>query len=176
MKKYIAGSWTVLKNYLFIMLFFYLFYVGFYKKADLFSIALFIVMEMLIYYELVHYVSKDNRVFGKTSPLNGLLYGLAAVIPFVIIQIIVTNINIDLSAYKIDFNRLRVSLAKGFMAPMLFIIHKGHNSLLSYAIGWGSIVLASFLGYFAGYKHFDLNLHIRKLFGLQPKANNKQKR
>lgn len=175
MKKYIAGSWTVLKNYLFVMLFFYLFYVGFYKYAGLFSIALFIVMEFLIYFEMVHYVSKDDRVFGKASPLNGLLYGLIAIIPFVIIQIIVININIDLSASQIDFNVLKSSIAKGFMAPMLFIIQKGNNSLLAYIIGWGSIVLASFLGYLAGYKHFDLSMHIRKLFGLQPKAN-KQKR
>ena len=52
---------------------------------------------------------------------------------------------------------------------MLFIANLEHYSIGGYIIAWFTIVLAAFLGYFSGYKGFDLNTFIRRLFGLQPK-------
>jgi hypothetical protein len=167
MKKYLYGSWTVLKNYLFAMIFFYLFIVGFYTKSGLFSVAIFIVMFLLIYNELVHLTGIDKRKFGAVRLYEGAVYGLIAVMPFAIIQIIISQLNLSIKG--IDFFVLRSNLMKGFLAPMLFIARSMHYSLAGYIIAWSTIVLAAFLGYFAGCKGFDLSVFTRKLFGLQPR-------
>ena len=65
MKKYLSGSWAVIKNYLFGMIFFFIFFVGFYSKASLFSIAIFIIVISLIYFELTHYAGMDKRRYGS---------------------------------------------------------------------------------------------------------------
>ena len=167
MKKYLHGSWNVIKNYLFGMLFFYIFYIGFYGKSTLFSIGIYIIMVLLIYNEMAHYVGKDKRKFGKNTLFDGAIYGLIAIAPFTLIQIIIYFLNFDFTWIKFDV--FKMTMIKGFMAPMLFIIKGLGNSILAYMAAWASLILFSFLGYFAGCKGFELSMHIRKLVGLSPK-------
>lgn len=168
MKKYLSGSWVVFKNYLIAMIFFYIFYVGLYNFAAIYSIAIFIIMASLIYFELVHYAGFDKRKYGKIRPYEGAIYGLIAVLPLIIIQIIISQLNLDTSL--LNFAILKGNLIKGFVAPMLFIAKLfAYKYIWSYAIAWFSIVLIAFLGYYSGYKNFDLGAFIRKLFGMQPK-------
>lgn len=176
MKKYLSGGWAVLKNYIFAMIFFYIFFVGFYSKASLFSIAIFIVMIFLIYHELAHYAGVDKRRYGKISLLDGVWYGLIAIAPIVLIQVVISFLNFEFEV--VNFQILKWNLIKGFAAPMLFIAKAGGYKLAGYAAAWSTMVLVSFLGYYAGSKGFDLNAYVRKLFGLQPKqktAHNKRK-
>jgi hypothetical protein len=168
MKKYLSGSWAVLKNYLFAMFFFYIFYVGLYKIAFIYSIAVFLIMAILMYFELVHYVGFDKRKYASIRPYEGAIYGLIAILPIIIIQIIISQLNLNTS--PLDFETLKGNIIKGFVAPMLFIARMfGYNHIWSYAIAWSSIVIIAFLGYFSGYKNFDLGAFIRKLFGIQPR-------
>lgn len=174
MKKYLAGGWSVIKNYIFAMIFFYIFYAGFYSKASLFSIFIFIIMVFLIYGELAHKAGVDKRKYGQIRYYDGAIYGLVAIAPFVLIQVIISQLN--LSFEMINFAVLRTNLVKAFAAPMLFIAKSVHYSVGGYALAWASIVLISFLGYFAGYKNFDLDAFIRKLFGLQPRKPKQHKK
>ena len=174
MKKYLYGSLAILKYYLFVMVFFFIFIVGFYSKAGYFSIATFIILIPLIYYEMTNYVGFDKRKFGEIRPYEGAIYGLLAIAPFVIIQILILLINpqLDLSFISptIQYDTLKLTLVKVFVAPMLFIPKiAGYTSVWGYIIAWFTIVLSAFLGYFSGYKGFDLGAFTRKLFGMQPK-------
>jgi hypothetical protein len=174
MKKYLSGSLTILKNYLFAMIFFFIFFVGFYSKASLYSIAIFIIMVMLIYFELTHYASVDKRRYGSIRLYEGAIYGLLAIVPFVIIQIIISQLNLSITG--VNFDVLKENLVKGFVAPMLFIAKLGHYSIWGYIVAWSTIVITAFLGYFSGYKGFDLSAFIRQLFGLQPRKRSTTKR
>jgi len=184
MKKYLSGSWAVIKNYLFGMIFFFIFIIGFYKWASLFSIAIFIIMIPLLYFELTHYEGIEKRRDGSVKPYQGAIYGLLAIAPFVILQIIISQLNIqgivsqlNLNLPAINYVVLKQSLIKCFAAPMLFIAKLGGYSIWSYALAWSTMVLTAFLGYFSGYKEFDLGAFIRKTLGLQPRekrtTNNK---
>ncbi|MHB8064834.1 MAG: hypothetical protein ACYDG2_19790 [Ruminiclostridium sp.] len=174
MKKYLSGSWAIIKNYLFAMIFFYIFFVGFFSKTSLFSVAIFIIMITLIYFELTHYASVDKRRYGSIRLYEGAIYGLLAIVPFILIQIIISQLNLSIS--NVNFSTLRGNLVKGFVAPMLFIAKLGHYTIWGYMMAWSSIVIASFLGYFSGYKGFDLSVFFRRLFGLQPKKKSMTKR
>lgn len=174
MKKYLSGGWTVIKNYLFAMIFFYIFFVGFYSKASLFSIAIFIIMVLLIYNELAHLTGVDKRKYGSVKFYDGAIYALIGIAPIVIIQIIISQLNLSFDV--INFDVLKVNLVKGLVAPMLFIAKLTQYKLLGYIIAWATIVLISFLGYFAGYKGFELDAFIRKLFGLQPRTRKPNKK
>lgn len=174
MKKYLSGSWTVIKNYLFAMIFFCIFFMGFYSKASLFSIAIFIIMVLLIYSELAHLTGVDKRKYGSVKFYDGAIYALIGIAPIVIIQIVISQLNFNFET--INFEVLKVNLVKGFVAPMLFIVKLAHYSLLGYILSWSTIVLIAFLGYFAGYKGFDLSEFTRKLFGLQPRQKKPTKK
>ncbi|PYG87998.1 hypothetical protein LY28_01708 [Ruminiclostridium sufflavum DSM 19573] len=181
MKKYLSGSFAVLKYYFFVMIFFYVFIVGFSSVAAYFSIATFIILIPLIYYEMANYTGFDKRRFGRVRPYEGAIYGLLAIAPLVIIQIVLflTAPHFDLSFISADikYDKLRLSLVKLFVAPMLFIPKiAGYTSIWGYAAAWLTIVLSAFLGYFSGYKGFDLGAFIRGILGLQPKKDNKNKR
>ena len=167
MKKYLHGGWNVIKNYLFGMLFFYIFYIGFYGKAALFSIGIFVIMALLIYHEMAHYVGKDKRLYGNNTPYDGAIYGLIGIAPFILIQIIIYLLNFEFTWIRFDI--FKMTMIKGFMAPMLFIVKGLGYSIWSFIIGWASLVLFAFLGYFAGVKGFDLSMHVRKLVGLSPR-------
>jgi hypothetical protein len=175
MKKYLSGSWSIIKNYFFGMIFFFLFFVGLYSKASLYSIAIFIVMGSLIYFELVHYAGFDKRRYGSIRPYEGAIYGLLAVLPFVIIQIILSQLNLHID--QVDFATLKLSMIKGIAAPMLFILKAiGYSNPWSYVAAWSSIVIIAFLGYYSGFKNFDLDAYLRRLVGLQPKQKNTNKK
>lgn len=177
MKKYLSGGWAVLKNYIFAMIFFYIFFIGFYTKASLFSILIFIVMITLIYYELVHRVGVDKRRYGVVKPIDGVIYALYAITPMILLQIVI--LFLDLNIPYINFEILKVNLIKGLVAPMLFIAKLGGYKLPGYIAAWGTIVLIAYLGYLSGYKDFDLNAFVRRLFGLQPRkkpTTNKKRR
>lgn len=177
MKKYLAGSWAVIKNYLFGLLFYFIFFIGFYKWPSPYSIAIFIIMIPLLYFELTHYEGVEKRRDGKSSPYQGAIYGLLAIVPFVILQIIISLLDIKgilsivnpNAASVINYATLKQNLIKSFVAPMLFIAKMGGYSIWGYALAWSTIVLTAFLGYFSGYKDFDLGAVIRKTLGLQPK-------
>lgn len=185
MKKYLSGSWAVMKNYLFGMIFFFIFIIGFYKWVSIYSIAIFIIMIPLLYFELTHYEGVEKRRDGNVKPYQGAIYGLLAILPFVLLQIIISQLDIKgiftsfnmKAADSINYSMLKQSLIKGFVAPMLFIARQGGYTVWSYALAWSTIVLTSFLGYFSGYKGFDLSEFIRKALGLQPRkkgtTNNK---
>ncbi len=168
MKKYLSGGWAVLKNYIFAMIFFYIFFIGFYSRASLFSIAIFIVMVFLIYFELTHQAGVDKRRYGGINPADGIIYGLLAIAPMVLLQIIISFLSFE-STEVFDFGRLQVNLIKGFSAPMLFIARLGGYSLPGYIIAWATIVIVAALGYYSGFKNFDLSAYTRQLFGLQPR-------
>jgi len=177
MKKYLSGGWAVLKNYIFSMIFFYIFFVGFYKWASLFSILIFIVMITLIYYELTHQAGVDKRRYGDVKPIDGVIYGLIAITPMVIIQIVISFLSLDIP--YVNYEILQANLIKGFVAPMLFIAKLGGYSLLGYMAAWATIVLVAYLGYLSGYKGFDINAYVRRALGLQPKkrpTNNNRRR
>ncbi len=177
MKKYFTGAWAVFKNYLFAMIFFYIFFIGFYSKASLFSIAIFIVMIFLIYSELHHLTGVDKRRYGSVKLTDSIIYALIAIAPMVLLQIIISFLSFE--SPIINFDVLKLNLIKGLAAPMLFIAKLGGYQVPGYIAAWATIVIMSFLGYFAGYKAFDLNAFIRRLFGLQPKkrpTTNKKRR
>ncbi len=181
MKKYLHGSWTIIKYYLFVMIFYYVFIVGFYSKAAFFSIATFIVLIPLIYYEMTNYVGYDKRQFGKVRPYEGAIYGLLAIVPFVIIQLLILLIipQIDFSFISSEINdyQLKLTLVKVFVAPMLFIPKiAGYSSVWGYVAAWFTIILSAFLGYYSGYKGFDLGAFTRKIFGMQPKKKGTKRR
>ena len=177
MKKYLSGSWVVFKNYLIAMIFFYIFYVGLYNFAAIYSVAIFIIMASLIYFELVHYAGFDKRKYGKIRPYEGAIYGLLAVLPIIIIQFIISQLNLDAIISQLNFDTsslnletLKVNMIKAFVAPILFVAKLfGYKYIWSYAVAWSLIVLIAFLGYYSGYKNFDLGAFMRKLFGMQPK-------
>jgi hypothetical protein len=176
MKKYLSGSWMVLKNYIFAMIFFYIFFIGFYSKASLFSIAIFIIMIFLMYHELNHYAGVDKRKYGSIRVTDGIIYALIAILPMIVLQIIISFLNFNFEV--VNFQILKWNLIKGLAAPMLFITKAGGYQIPGYIAAWSTVVLVAFLGYLSGYKGFDLNAFIRRLFGLQPKqtASNKKKR
>ncbi len=167
MKKYLSGSWAVLKTYLIAMLIFYIFFVGFYKRLSLYSIFVFVIMIAFLYAELHHLTGVDKRKYGSVKFYDGAIYGILAVIPFAIIQIIISFL--DLSIKDVNFPVLRANLIKGLAAPMLFIEKSMGYSVIGYIVAWFTIILFSFLGYFAGYKKFDVTEYIRKMLGLQPR-------
>lgn len=173
MKKYITGGWAVFKNYIFAMIFFYIFFIGFYSKAGLFSVLIFLVLVLLLYSEMAHRAGVDKRKYGRVQPIDGVLYGAIAVAPVIVLQLVILLLSFDLTV--INFETLKFNLIKGLAAPMLFIARAGGYSVWGYAIAWAAIVLFSGLGYFAGYKGFDLNAYVRKLFGLQPRKVNTKK-
>jgi|GEM_PF-3042805 len=168
MKRYMSGGWAVLKNYMFAMIFFYIFFIGFYSRAWLFSIAIFIVMLFLIYYELTHQAGVDKRRYGGINPTDGIVYGLLAIAPMVLMQIIVSFLSFE-STQVFSFERLQINLLKGLVAPMLFIAKLGGYKLPGYIMAWSTIVIIAALGYYSGYKNFDLSAYTRQLFGLQPR-------
>jgi len=130
---------------------------------------------MLIYSELAHLVGVDKRRYGNVKFYDGAIYALIGIAPIIIIQIIISQLN--LSSDVINFDVLKVNLVKGFVAPMLFIVKLvGYSSIWGYVLAWSTIVLAAFLGYFAGYKKFELDTFIRKLFGLQPRKKKPAKK
>lgn len=178
MKKYLSGGWSVIKNYLFAMIFFYIFFIGFYSKAALFSILIFIIMIPLVYGEMAHKAGVDKRKYGLARPYEGAIYGLLAVLPVIIIQLVISQLKLTIEG--INFAVLQLNLIKGFSAPMLFLVKIfGYSNWWSYAISWGLLVIICFLGYFAGYKNFEISEKIRKLLGLQPrqrKPKNKNRR
>ncbi len=167
MKKYLYGSWAVIKSYLISMLIFYIFFLGFYKRLSLFSVFVFVIMIAFIYAELHHLTGVDKRRHGSVKYYDGLIYGILAVIPFAIIQVIISFL--DLSIKGVNFQMLKANLIKGLAAPMLFIEKSMHYSVVGYSVAWFTVILISFLGYFAGYKKFDVTEYTRKLFGLQPR-------
>ncbi|EPR08019.1 hypothetical protein [Ruminiclostridium papyrosolvens] len=167
MKKYLYGSWAVIKSYLIAMLIFYIFFLGFYKRLSLFSVFVFVIMIAFIYAELHHLTGVDKRRHGSVKYYDGLIYGILAVIPFAIIQVIISFL--DLSIKGVNFQMLKANLIKGLAAPMLFIEKSMHYSVVGYSVAWFTVILISFLGYFAGYKKFDVTEYTRKLFGLQPR-------
>lgn len=181
MKKYLSGSWTIVKYYLFVMIFYYIFIVGFFSIPGYFSIATFIVLIPLIYYEMTNYVGYDKRQFGEIRPYEGAIYGLFAIAPFAIIQIllflIVPHLDLSFISADINFNVLKYTLVKIFVAPMLFIPKLvGYSSIWGYVLAWFTVILSAFLGYFSGYKGFDLGAFTRRLFGLQPKKKSTTKK
>lgn len=173
MKKYLYGSWIVIKNYLFALIFFFIFYLGFYSKASLYSILIFLIMFLLMYNDMVKLAGKDKRKYGFVRFYDGALYALLGIIPFVILQIIISLLKINNEI--IDFNVLKGSLLKVFVAPMLFAAKLLHYSVWGYALAWALLILIGFVGYFSGYKGFDLYEYIRKLFGLEPRHMKRRK-
>ncbi len=167
MKKYLSGSWAVLKSYLIAMLIFYIFFVGMYKRLSLFSVFVFVIMILFIYAELHHLTGVDKRRFDSIKYYDGAIYGLLAVIPPAIIQVIISFLNLSIKG--VNFPVLRGNLIKGLAAPMLFIEKSMNYSVIGYIVAWFTVILISFLGYFAGYKKFDITEQVRKLVGLQPR-------
>lgn len=167
MKKYLYGSWIVLKNYLFALVFFFIFFIGFYSKASLYSILVFLIMSMLMYNDLVRLAGVDKRRYGFVRLYEGAIYALLAITPFVLLQIITSLISIPNNV--VDFTVLRGSLLKVYVAPMLFFAKLLHYSVWGFIVSWISLVLIAFLGYFSGYMGFDLYAYIRKQVGLEPK-------
>lgn len=181
MKKYLSGSWAIIKYYIFAMIFFYIFIIGFYKTPAYFSIAIFIIFIPLIYFDMTNYVGYDKRQFGEIRPYEGAIYGLIAVVPFVIIQIllffIVPQLDLSFISPSINYSYLRISCVKFFVAPMLFIPRiAGYFSIWGYVVAWFTIILSAFLGYFSGYKGFDLSAFIRQTLGMQPKKKGRKPR
>lgn len=181
MKKYLSGSWAIVKYYLFVMIFYYIFIIGFYSIPGYFSIATFIVLIPLIYYEMTNYVGFDKRQFGKVRPYEGAVYGLLAIAPFAIIQIllflIVPHIDLSFISADIKYDVLKYTLVKVFVAPMLIVPKLvGYYSIWGYVLAWFTVILSAFLGYFSGYKGFDLGAFTRRLFGLEPKKKSTTKR
>lgn len=175
MKKYLTGGWAVFKNYIFAMIFFYIFFIGFYSRASLFSIGIFLIMILLLYSEMAHRAGVDKRKYGSAKSIDGMLYGMISVAPVIILQFIISMLDFNFTV--VNFDVLKLNLIKGLAAPMLFIAKAGGYSVAGYAIAWAAIVFFSGIGYFAGTKGFDLNAYIRRLFGLQPrKANTKKHR
>ena len=167
MKKYLSGSWAVIKTYLIAMLIFYIFFVGFYKRLGLYSVFVFVIMISFLYAELQHLTGVDKRRYGSVKYYDGAIYGILGVIPFAICQVIISFL--DLSIKDVNFPVLKGNLIKGLAAPMLFIEKSMHYSVAGYIVAWFVIVLISFLGYFAGYKKFDITEYVRKMLGLQPR-------
>ncbi|WP_242855612.1 hypothetical protein [Ruminiclostridium josui] len=124
-------------------------------------------MIAFIYAELHYLTGVDKRRYGSVKYYDGAIYGILAVVPFVIIQIIISFL--DLSIEGINFMVLKANLIKGLAAPMLFISKSMHYSVVGYIIAWFTVILISFLGYYAGFKKFDITEYIRKLLGLQPR-------
>ncbi len=181
MKKYLSGSWAIVKYYLFVMVFYYIFIVGFYSVPGYFSIATFIVLIPLIYYEMTNYVGFDKRQFGGIRPFEGAIYGLLAIAPFALIQIllflIVPHLDLSFISADIKYDVLKYAVVKVFIAPMLFIPKLvGYSSIWGYVLAWFTVILSAFLGYFSGYKGFDLGSFTRSLFGLQPKKKSTTKK
>ncbi len=176
MKKYLSGSWSVFKNYLFVIIIFFIFIISLYSKASWFSIPLFILMSLFIYSEMSHKAGVDKRRYGSIKLIDSVLYALIAIAPMIIIQIIISSLQIESTV--LDVSILKANLTKAVAAPMLFIAKAGGYSIYSYALAWSTIVLMSFLGYYAGSKGFDLNEYVRQLLGLKPKQKtvNKNKR
>jgi hypothetical protein len=133
----------------------------------LYSIFIFIIMVLFMYAELHHLTGVDKRRFGSVRSYDGAIYGFLAVIPFGIIQIIVSLLNLSIKDVK--FPVLRANLIKGLAAPMLFIAKLMHYSAIGYIVAWCIVILMAFLGYYAGYKKFDITEYTRKLLGLQPR-------
>ncbi len=164
MKQYIKTGGKILYDYAMSLIIFVVFLYPFigltgenlYTWLPLYCIIVFIFTFILIYADMKALAIKEKKPQYELNPypLKGLVYGLLAIIPVILIIGMLSLIRFD-SSIADRISHLAINTLLG---PMYFIIGWMKESILGYAAAILVIPILAMLGYLAGY----YGIHIMK--------------
>ncbi len=162
MKQYIKTGGKILYDYAMSLIIFVVFlypFIGLAKEnlytwLPLYCIIVFIFTFLLIYTDMKALAVKEKKPQYELSPypLKGLVYGLFAIIPVVLVTGVLSLLRFDNSAA----DRLRHLAINTLLGPVYFIIGWMKESFIGYAAAILVIPILAMLGYLAGY--FGINI------------------
>lgn len=139
-----------------------------------FSFLLFWVLFYLVYIEMRVLAFKEKRPQYNInpSPYKGIFYGVIGILPLVIIELILILVKVPK-----DYTQLMGRIYQGFAAPLYWFAKLIGNAPIHYVLSFVLVIVAAFLGYFAGHKDFMLVSVLRKKLGIKstPKKPVKEK-
>lgn len=165
MKQYIKTGGKILYDYAMSLIIFVVFlypFIGLAKEnlytwLPLYCIIVFIFTFFLIYSDMKALAIKEKKPQYELNPypLKGLVYGLFAIIPVILVTGVLSLLRFDNSAA----DRIRHLAINTLLGPLYFIIGWMKESFFGYAAAILVIPILAMLGYLAGY--FDI--HIMKI-------------
>lgn len=164
MKQYIKTGGKILYDYAMSLIIFIIFLYPFiglvkdniYTWLPLYCIIVFLFTSIIIYTDMKALAIKEKKPQYELNPypLKGLIYGLFAIIPVVLVTGVLSLLHFDDST----MDRLRHLVINTLLGPMYFIVGWMKESFLGYAAAILVIPVLAMLGYLAGY----FGIHIIK--------------
>lgn len=184
MKEYIKSALQTLKVYLLFEIVAVLFILPFYKYMFVYSLIVFILFAFAIYAELSDIAKKERRPFMtiKTFPWKGLLIGLLAMIPFMIILPIIQLINFDPKSLNskametLNVGALKETISSGLLLPTYFIAKVLGKGLPAYLASLATFPVFAYIGYLSGYLGFSIRDFLSDNFGINLQLKPKKKK
>ena len=162
MKHYIKYGAKILSNYSVTVLFFLIFMYPFMSIAgDYFDTLLpyycflfFVFIAFLTYAEMKELAIKELKPEYELDPKpwKGIVIGLIAITPVVIVVSILTSMNLENEVYE----RIKHLAINGILGPMYFFIRWFRESVIGYIMALLLLPAISTLGYLAGYYGIDI--------------------
>lgn len=162
MKRYIKTGGKILYNYSMSLIVFVIFMYPFialtkdkfYTWLPLYSIIIFILAFYIIYEDMKVLAFKEKRPQYDLNPypMKGLLYGLFAIIPIVVVAGVLSLLHFESSIVE----RIIHVAINTLLGPVYFIIGWMKESFIGYAIAILMIPIIAMLGYLAGHYEIDV--------------------
>lgn len=162
MKQYLRTGGKILYDYAMSLIIFIVFLYPFiglakenlYKWLPLYCIIIFLFTFFLIYSDMKALAIKEKKPQYelKPYPMKGLVYGLVASIPVIIVTGVLSLLHFEDSVV----DRIIHIVINTLLGPMYFIIGWMKESVFGYAAAILVIPILAMLGYLAG--HFDINI------------------
>lgn len=162
MKQYLRTGGKILYDYAMSLIVFIVFLYPFiglakgnlYTWLPLYCIIVFLFTFFLIYSDMKALAVKEKKPQYELNPypLKGLIYGLVAVIPVILITGVLALLHFENSTV----DRIRHLAVNTLLGPMYFIIGWMKESFFGYAAAILVIPILAMLGYLAG--HFGINI------------------
>lgn len=134
------------------------------------SFVVFLLLTCIVYVDMRNYGLKESRPQYEINPkpYKGLLYGFIGAIPLIIVQLIIISIKLP-EGTEILHRRFY----QAFAGPFYWLVCLLGNKAGHYVIAFLSIIIISFIGYYAGHKGIYILETIRIKLGIKPvKRNN----
>ncbi|MCX7710210.1 MAG: hypothetical protein N2484_10220 [Clostridia bacterium] len=125
-----------------------------------YSFLAFVIVALMVYSDSWKIGSIEKKPGNeiKAYPLKGLLLGIMAFSPFILIGLLYPILNFEAEA----LNRVKHVAFNTMLAPFYFLIKAGNESAIAYILSFFIIPGITMFGYFLGYKGYELSRLFKK--------------
>jgi hypothetical protein len=123
-----------------------------------YSFVISVILVLLVYPYMKELAIKEIRPYkdSKPHPLKGLLYGVGAFLPIIIIELVYPFVVFEGQALM----EIKPIILNVLMCPLYWIVELLGRSVAAYAVASAVVPVTAMLGYLGGYYGIDLGKYL----------------